>query len=55
MLFVKYNALWFDAHVGEASPQKVAQLFLGERLPPYPGLFYYGHIQWDGLFAWSQV
>jgi TolB protein len=58
ILFVRDNALWFDANVGASSPQKVAQLFPARTrigfASPCCGLFYYGHVQWDSLFAWDQ-
>jgi Tol biopolymer transport system component len=58
LLFVQDNALWFDVHVGAANPYLVARLFPSGQVPQvgayWDDLAYYGHVQWEHLFAWWQ-
>ncbi|HEX6509107.1 MAG TPA: hypothetical protein VF221_15875 [Chloroflexota bacterium] len=55
LLFVRDNALWLSPYLG-GTPARVAQLFPGRQLPPYPSRYwdisYYGKVGWTRLFSW---
>jgi dipeptidyl aminopeptidase/acylaminoacyl peptidase len=57
MLFVKSGALWLVSHLGASNAYRLVQLVPANSLPnpqdpAYEG-WYYGHMDWHNLFAWS--
>jgi dipeptidyl aminopeptidase/acylaminoacyl peptidase len=57
VLFVRDDAIWFHSRLGVGKSVMLARLFRSAQVPSYTerdwvGLAYYGHVQWESLFAW---